>query len=165
MTPLQCADGVAYFLRQRIAEYSENERFIGEDGTERIEKVNVFSGFLPRVSARDAKEKLCPAVVVRPETVTDGVGETTVRLLINITTYDDSMLNGHISLYHLLEWIRLQLLSTNPLPDKNGKERWLIKEGSVISNIPDEQPFPQWWGYIECDIYLPQPETSHTSWR
>lgn len=165
MTPLQCADGIAYFLKQKIAEYSEDGRFIAEDGTERIEKVNVFSGFMPRTSAREAKEKLCPAIVVRPENVIDGTDTSLVRLLINVTTFDDSMFNGHIFLYHLLEWIRLQLLATNPVPDKNGKERWLIKQGSVSTNIPDEQPFPQWWGYIECDIYLPQPETSHASWR
>jgi hypothetical protein len=168
MTPWECAEGITAFIQRQIAEYDEDIRDINPDGTETKTHVQAFTGFLPRARSKEELLKLCPAIVVRPDEVSDEEERTIVRLIMYVTTYDPDMQQGHVSLYHLMEWLRYQLLSHNPVPDADGKERWFIVDGTLKSSVPDDQPFPQWWGYVEADIYLPQPKTNYTltyDWR
>ena len=168
MTPLECAEGIAAFIERQAVEYDETLRDIHEDGTETVTEIQAFTGFLPRAQSKAELVKLCPAIVVRPDEVNDEEERTVVRIIMYVTTYDPDMRNGHVSLFHLMEWLRMQLLAHNPVPNADGKEKWFIVDGSMKSVVPDDQPFPQWWGYVECDIYLPQPETNHSitfDWR
>lgn len=157
MTPLQCANEIADFLRKEIAQDQEGVQTIFVDKPPETEEIRVFVGFLPRVSTNTEKKKLCPGIVVRPESVSDTDDGSSVKLLFSVTTYDEDKESGYISLYNLLEWIRFKLLSNSPIG-----ERWDLRS-SLETAVPDEQPFPQWWGYLEGSFVLPQPHKIY--WR
>lgn len=145
MTPLECAQGLAEFFRGKLVEYSEK--------TETKQEYKVYAGYLPYVQTRQEKKELCPAVVVRPLEVNDEEKESTILMGIYVTTYDEDMKVGCYELYHILEFLRYQLLTENPVADK-----WLVKNGTLSTSVPDDQPYPQWWGRLDFIIYIPQPK-------
>lgn len=142
MTPLDVSDGIAKYLMNELRKLNENS-----DVTER--PIRVWSGFLPRVDKNEDKRKLCPAVVVHPYSVSDA-DSSTVGITVLATTYDEALTEGHVGLYHLLEVVRERLLSDNPVALK-----YEIKENTINTTIPDDQPYPQWVGYLEFEVYIP----------
>lgn len=142
MTPLDVSDGIAAYLMNELRKLNENS-----DVTER--PIRVWSGFLPRVDKNEDKRKLCPAVVVHPYSVNDA-DSSTVGITVLVTTYDEALTEGHVGLYHLLEVVRERLLSDNPVALK-----YEIKENTINTTIPDDQPYPQWVGYLEFEVYIP----------
>lgn len=142
MTPLDVSDGIAEYLMNELRKLNENS-----DVTER--PIRVWSGFLPRVDKNEDKRKLCPAVVVHPYSVSDA-DSSTVGITVLVTTYDEALTEGHVGLYHLLEVVRERLLSYNPVALK-----YEIKENTINTTIPDDQPYPQWVGYLEFEVYIP----------
>ena len=148
MTPLQCAESIADFLRESFAEYDEMN---WETGT----TFNVIAGFLPIKQTTNAMRKDCPAIVVRPLLITDEQKETTCDMVIFAVTYDEDMKRGCYSLYHILEFIRLKLLTGNPV-----NRQWHVKPG-METYIPDEQPNPFWEGRVDFTVNLPQPHRAY----
>lgn len=142
MTPLDVSDGIAEYLMNELRKLNENS-----DVTEK--PIRVWSGFLPRVDKNEDKRKLCPAVVVHPYSVSDA-DSSTVGITVLVTTYDEALTEGHVGLYHLLEVVRERLLSDNPVALK-----YEIKENTINTTIPDDQPYPQWVGYLEFEVYIP----------
>lgn len=142
MTPLDVSDGIAEYLMNELRKLNENS-----DVTEK--PIRVWSGFLPRVDKNEDKRKLCPAVVVHPYSVSDA-DNSTVGITVLVTTYDEALTEGHVGLYHLLEVVRERLLSDNPVALK-----YEIKENTINTTIPDDQPYPQWVGYLEFEVYIP----------
>lgn len=142
MTPLDVSDGIAKYLMNELRKLNENS-----DVTER--PIRVWSGFLPRVDKNEDKRKLCPAVVVHPYSVSDA-DSSTVGITVLVTTCDEALTEGHVGLYHLLEVVRERLLSDNPVALK-----YEIKENTINTTIPDDQPYPQWVGYLEFEVYIP----------
>lgn len=142
MTPLDVSDGIAKYLMNELRKLNENS-----DVTER--PIRIWSGFLPRVDKNEDKRKLCPAVVVHPYSVNDA-DISTVGITVLVTTYDEALTEGHVGLYHLLEVVRERLLSDNPVALK-----YEIKENTINTTIPDDQPYPQWVGYLEFEVYIP----------
>ena len=140
MTPLEVAQGMANFLKERLAEYEER------GGKE----FHVYAGFLPRARRVEELEKLCPAIVIRPEVTTDEAKQSTGSLVLYATVYDPDFKEGCQSLFHLLEFIRAHLLMGNPVAGK-----FWIQPG-MKSIVPDEQPYPQWLGVVECEVVIPQ---------
>ena len=145
MTPLECAEAMVLFFKEKLREYDEQ--------TEKKEEYNVYVGYLPLVTKREEMKALCPAVVVRPLEVNDSEKETSVLMGVYVTTYDEDKKFGCNELYHILEFLRFHLLANNPTGRK-----WLLVPGTMTTSIPDEQPYPQWWGRIDFAIYLPQPK-------
>lgn len=140
MTPLDVAQGLAEFLKERIADYEE-----------RCEKdFHIYAGFLPRARNVDDLKKLCPAIVVRPEITTDDAEQSTVNLVFYATVYDSDLKEGCQSLFQLLEFIRAHLLMANPVAGK-----YWIQPG-LKTSVPDDQPYPQWLGVVECEAAIPQ---------
>lgn len=179
MTPLECAQELAGFLKEAFKNYGASkaecqaklEKLEADLQTETDERareeleatkavlvanedepVNVYAGFLPYTSKKTA-DKLCPAIVVRPYLIADKEEETTASIAVIVTTFDEDMLFGCYSLFHVLEKIRFDLLTNNPILRKIK-----IKEGSMETVVPDGQPYPQWLGQVTFDVYLPQPE-------
>lgn len=146
MTPWECAEGLKDFLSEVFTSHEEMNEETGKP-------VNVYVGFLPYTASREAKKKLCPAIVVRPISVRDATDASTVSISVMVTTYDEDMIGGSASMYHLAELIRYSLLAHSPI-----KRKWRLVRGSMESTFPDEQPYPQWWGRIDFDVTLPQPE-------
>ena len=142
MTPLDVSDGIAKYLMNELRKLNENS-----DVTER--PIRVWSGFLPRVDKNEDKRKLCPSVVLHPYSVSDA-DSSTVGITVLVTTYDEALTEGHVGLYHLLEVVRERLLSDNPVALK-----YEIKENTINTTIPDDQPYPQWVGYLEFEVYIP----------
>lgn len=142
MTPLDVSDGIAAYLMSELRKLNETS-----DVTTR--PIRVWSGFLPRVDKNEDKRKLCPAVVVHPYSVSDA-DSSTVGITVMVITYDEALTEGHVGLYHLLEVVRERLLSDNPVALK-----YEIKENTINTTIPDDQPYPQWVGYLEFEVYIP----------
>lgn len=153
MTPLDVARLITSFLQKVIAEYDETLRVVDAITEESTSKdIAVYTGFLPRANTRKDMEKMCPAVVVRPEAYVDGGQNSTVSIVIYVTTMDEDKQHGCDSLFHLMEFIRMMLLSNSPVEGK-----CFIAPG-MKSSVPDDQPFPQWIGVLEFDVYIPQPK-------
>lgn len=146
MTPFDVANHLADHLKSQLTEHQE--RLGADDALRSVD--NVYAGFLPRARSSAELEKLCPAIVIRPDTVTDGKERSLVSLVIYVTVYDTDLTRGCMSLYHLLEFVRAHLLLTNPVIDKC----WV--QPGLKTIIPDEQPFPQWIGVVEFEVAIPQ---------
>ena len=142
MTPLDVSDGIAAYLMDELSKLNETSDVTAST-------IRVWSGFLPRVNNNADLHKLCPAVVVRPYSVNDA-DSSTVGITVLVTTFDEDLTKGHVGLYHLLEVVRERLLSDNPVALK-----YEIKENTVNTTIPDDQPYPQWVGYLEFEVYIP----------
>ena len=149
MTPLECAESMVAFFKEKLVEYDEQ--------TEKEEGYNVYAGYLPLVTKRDEMKALCPAIVVRPLEVNDGEKETTVLMGVYVTTYDEDKKYGCNELYHLLEFLRFSLLANDPV-----KSKWAMMAGTMTTSVPDDQPYPQWWGRIDFAVYLPQPKRTNS---
>lgn len=142
MTPLDVSDGIAAYLMDELCKLNETSDVTAST-------IRVWSGFLPRVDNNADLSKLCPAVVVRPYSVSDA-DSSTVGITVLVTTFDEALTKGHVGLYHLLEVVRERLLSDNPVA-----LRYEIKDNTVNTTIPDDQPYPQWVGYLEFEVYIP----------
>lgn len=143
MTPLDVAKGIAEFLNQQLLP----ELVDLKDG--HYEDIKCYAGFLPRANTNETRKKLCPAIVVTPSSVDDKLTVAKTGITVNVTTYDEDMICGHESLYHLLERIRYLLLSNNPINMK-----YNIVDSELLTTIPEDQPYPQWWAYIEFDVHI-----------
>ena len=155
MTPLDCSQGIKEYLEKCFKSYQENTT--NSDGTKTSEQVPVYHGFLPRCTSVAAMKKLCPAVVVHYDKVDDGKDDTQTGIIIYAAVFDDDQISGVNTLYHLLEFIRYVLLGHNPIDNK-----WRIVDDVMQTTIPDEQPYPQWIGAIEFNVYLPQPQWNNS---
>lgn len=150
MTPMDCAQELAKFLQEKNADYTLQDEEVKEN------PINVYAGFLPLAKSSKEKAKLCPSIVVRPVEVEDqsggmGGGISTVSLQLLFVTYNKAMQDGHLELYHLLEKNRQALLKSQTI----GKRFRLSLPMKTM--IPDEQPFPMWWGYMEVKYLIYQP--------
>lgn len=160
MNSIQCAEEIAdYFQRMVVKDSMKLRTLLFESESEEQEEINVYTGFLPYAGSDAEKKKLCPAIIVRPELVEDRQDCSLVHLLITVTSYDRDKQKGFYSLYSLLEWIRFRLLAHTPIDNK-----WLLQDGSLTMGVPSDQPYPQWWGYIEAVIYIPRPLRNEAQW-
>ena len=91
MTPLEVAQGMANFLKERLAEYEER------GGKE----FHVYAGFLPRARRVEELEKLCPAIVIRPEVTTDEAKQSTVSLVLCMQQYTIRILKKAVNPYSI----------------------------------------------------------------
>ncbi len=155
-TPLECAKTIAKFIRRKFEEYEEKEPTTGK-------KYLVHVGFLPFVDKAEEKKKLCPAIAIRPLLIEDREDFTLARLSIYVTVFDEDMKQGCESLYHVLQFLRFHLLTNNPIA-----ERFQIRikgNDTMETFVPDEQPWPMWWGRLDFAAYLEQPSVSRIKKR
>lgn len=158
MTPLDVARGLSAYTADCIKQYDETLRVIDAAAeSSSSTDVRVYAGFLPRASSRKEMQELCPAIVFRPEEVTDSADSSTVSIVSYVTVYDEDKQYGADVLFHYLEFLRMMLLSQNPINDK-----WFIS-GGLKCTVPDEQPFPQWIGVIEFEVYIDQPKKTQST--
>lgn len=153
MTPLDVSRGIASYFKDCIKEYDEFLSSVNAETKEETRKdVKVYSGFLARKTRRQDIIDLCPAIVVRPQTFKDGKEDSRVAIAVFVTVFDEDMERGCETLFHFMDFVRMMLLLENPIRDK-----WFIADG-LEGVVPDEQPFPQWIGVIEFEVYIPQPK-------
>lgn len=135
MSPLECMKDIADHLKEKL----------------KIE--NCYAGFLPKIDKVKDAAKRCPSIAVRGIEIVDlpVMRETTMKIAIYVVTYDDDMMYGAEGLYSLLERVRYEILTEEPI-----KNKWGLKPGeTVIVTIPDEQIYPYWIGAVECVMRMP----------
>lgn len=154
-TPLDVARGLAKFIAGKMQEHDEHVTVIRDDGTKGIREFRVYAGFLPRARTNEQARKLCPAVVVRPEMVTDEREQSKVSIVIYVTVYDDDLVHGADSLFQVLEFVRAQLLMLQPIRNRY----WIA--GGIKTTILDDMPYPQWIGLMEFDVFVPHPRAEN----
>ena len=139
MTPFSCA--------KEIAEYLKGVLKVGDAG-------RIYAGFLPKIDKISDAYKRCPAIAIRPIDIDDAKDVSTAIMAIYVVTFDDDVECGSEALYHLIESIRFELLSNNPI-----KNRWLIdlNEKSLHTSIPDEQFYPYWVAVLDFAVRISQP--------
>lgn len=152
MTPLQCADQITLFLKKVFHDY-ECMADYKCNGKSFRKTVNIYTGYLPIYQTMQEKAAICPAIVTRPFTISDEEDETTCSMSIFITTMDNDKEKGCFGLFHLMQLVRYKLLSDSPI-----NRKYIIKNGTMESIFPDEQPYPQWIGRINFQVNLPQPQ-------
>ena len=131
MTPWRCAEEIADFLDEEIKRYDE------KSGTG-----EAHAGFLPIADVRTMKKEQCPYIVIRPHKVKDEKKERLASMAVYVVVCPEAEKCG--------EFLRFSLLSKNPI-----KNRWQIADGELETSIPDEQPYPKYWGRIDFDVILP----------
>lgn len=155
MSPIECAQAVADFIRNEcIQDYVPPQFTCTPPKKEPITytpEIVVRHGFLPKTVTAAEKAKQTYNVVVRPVEIIDSVdtkSPSSIELQILVQTYDDDVTQGHLGLYHIMELIRQGIMRTRTI----GEYR---SSGELKTEIPEEQPFPRWWGYmlIKFDLY------------
>lgn len=153
MTPYLCAKEIAECIQQMLSE-SEERMPMATDGMGcAMSDVHVFTGFVPIPFSKDDRQKYAPSITVRPEEITEGTAGTTITISLSVITYDGDKRNGCEGLYHLLEFMRRRLLERHFL----GKHRFPLERETMKTSIPDDQPWPCWWGIIQFDVDMPYP--------
>ncbi len=133
MTIIESMENVAAYLREAVREYSAKQK----SGRKKIE---VYAGFPPVRTSRDETPSCVYCVATETNDGADGASD--VKIMIGISVYDEDKASGGHSLYNLLEHIRQALLKKRTL---GGRNRLLLP---LKTEIPTEQPFPEWVGVI-----------------
>lgn len=133
MTIVESMENVAAYLKEVVAEYSAKQA----SGRKKIE---VYAGFPP---VRTSRDEIPSCVYCVPTEANDGAdGASNVKLMIGLSVYDADKDSGGRSLYNLAEHIRQALLKKRTL---GGRNRLILP---LKTEIPTEQPFPEWVGVI-----------------
>lgn len=160
MTPLMLANGLKAFVLERMKHYDDttvdNEQYTAaaRGYTSKPKEFKVYTLSAPVVKAgAERREQPLATIVIRPYSVEDGEDDTLIKTAISVTIRSDDMEYGLTELYHVVEFLRHELLAHNPIATK-----WYMKPGTLVTTIPIEQGYPVWLGVLECEFYLPQAE-------
>lgn len=137
MTPLDCAKGIADFLKSRMEAYDESYTYT-VDGKETRKPIDIYTGFLPRAQTRQQMQALCPAIVLRPDAVEDGKERTELSLVAYVTVYDEDLKAGSDSLYHMLEFVRFSPFPRTPLRGSTRSRTACGRRYPTTSRSPSE---------------------------
>lgn len=147
MTPIGCARALADFLQQHFDATGYrpiDEKIAGN-------KITVRDGFLPKATTNEEKKKQDPHIVIRPVEVTDTQEGSTITLQLLMMTYSADMEKGHLDLYHMAEIVRQAVEQQTIIG-----EMYMLQL-PVKTLIPEEQPWPEWWAYMELTYTLGRP--------
>lgn len=149
MTPYGCAEAVAEFLKKVFEKYAATDDKIKDAG------MNIYAGFLPKTASSEEKRRRDPCITIRPVRIEDTLDYSDVTLQVLVMTYCDGKLDGHRELYHILQIIR-QAVETEDIID--GTFQLNYDGHNQVTNIPEEQPYPEWWGYMELHYAIRRPQ-------
>nr|DAY38597.1 MAG TPA: tail completion protein [Caudoviricetes sp.] len=147
MTPIGCARALADFLQKHFDATGYrpiDEKIAGN-------KITVRDGFLPKATTNEEKKKQDPHIVIRPVEVTDTQEGSTITLQLLMMTYSADMEKGHLDLYHIAEIVRQTVEQQTIIG-----EMYMLQL-PVKTLIPEEQPWPEWWAYMELTYTLGRP--------
>ncbi|MEC1744122.1 hypothetical protein [Schinkia azotoformans] len=113
------------------------------------EKVpQVLTGFLP--SKRSAYGPDFPFVIVRALKGSDASEQSTVTIRLYIGTYSEDEKNGWRDVTNIIERIRTEILKQRVIGKK------FKVELPIEFEIPEEQPIPEWFGFMTLQVIVPQ---------
>ncbi|WP_026766126.1 hypothetical protein [Selenomonas ruminantium] len=150
MTPIACAKALSEFLQEKF----DSSDFTPTDEKTAGNGITIRDGFLPKKLTAQEKAKQDPCIVIRPVEITDTHEDSQVKLQLLAVTYNSDMENGHLELYHIMEYVR-QVLEQNPII----AELFMLQM-PVKTIIPEDQPWPEWWAYMELTYTVGLPGMS-----
>lgn len=144
MTSIELMNNLAEFISESVKDYSSKQH-AGDV------PVKVYAGWPPVRTTSAEKESFIYALALSWEDKADGVFST-CKVEIGFSIYDKDMEKGSFSLYNLMEHVRQAMLKKRTLAGRNRLEL------PVLSQISDNQTYPQWQGAITATYTLGQPE-------
>lgn len=150
MTPIGCARALADFLQQHF----DDIKYCPIDEKIATNRLIVRDGFLPKVTSNEEKKKQDPYIVIRPVEITDTDEGSVVKLQLLMMTYSADMEKGHLDLYHMAEIVRQSVEQQTVI------DGMYMLQLPVKTLIPEEQPWPEWWAYMELSYTLSRPGAS-----
>lgn len=138
MTPTQLAYDLGEFLKSVHANYRCSDELVKDN------ELIVAPGFLKQKES--AREDQFPHILIRINKVNDMLDGTTVQLFVIQGTYCTDVQIGWMEITNFVEKTRQALLAH---PVIANKYRLVLddKQG-VETEIPPDQPYPFWVGYI-----------------
>lgn len=146
MTPYLCAECLVNDLRGLFKDYVSPCEKTAANG------IKIYTGYLPKYTNSADKQKNSPCIAVRPVQIDDEeAGRSYVTLQVLVQTYDDNLTEGHREMYHILQMIREYILTNEVINQQYDLQQ------PAHTMIPEEQPWPLWWGYmvLRYDCYQP----------
>ncbi len=141
MTVTESMDNLAKFFREIVKNYTG-------DTKPGIQKpIEVHAGFPPVRETRDAMPSCIYCIV---SDVTDESDGSSVEIQIGFSVYDANPGGCGRSLYNLIEHVRQALLKKRTIA---GRNRLILP---LKTEIPTEQPFPEWVGVISAKYTIAQ---------
>lgn len=150
MTPIGCARALANFLQQHFDKigYRPIDEKIASN------RLIVRDGFLPKVVTNEEKKKQDPHIVIRPVEITDTNEGSTMKLQLLMMAYSADLKKGHLDIYHIAEIVRQAVEQQTIIG-----EMYMLQL-PVKTLIPEDQPWPEWWAYMELTYTLGRPGES-----
>ena len=144
MTPTRLLDALAEYLRGACETY-----FLTDDKV-KDNPLIVSPGFLKKRTT--ASEMPYPHIVPRFLKCEDEDGGSTVTVRIYFGTYSEDVETGWRDLMNLMEMGRLALLKQRTIAKKYRLQL------PIVSEATEDQPYPEWVGYITAVYTMPLPE-------
>lgn len=144
MTPARLLDALAAYLQKECSAY-----FLTDDKVKGNPLI-VSPGFLKKRTS--ASEMPYPHIVPRFLKCVDESDGSTVTVRIYFGTYSEDVEAGWRDLMNLLEMGRLALLRQRTIAKKYRLQL------PVTSEATEDQPYPEWVGYITAEYQMPLPE-------
>ena len=150
MTPIGCARALVNFLQQHFDKigYRPIDEKIASN------RLIVRAGFLPKVATNEEKKKQDPHIVIRPVEISDTDDGSTMKIQLLMMTYSADMDKGYLDIYHIAEIVRQAVEQQSIIAEM------YVLQLPVKTMIPEDQPWPEWWAYMELTYTLGRPGTS-----
>ena len=144
MTPTRLLDALAAYLRSECSTYFLTDEKVKDN------PLTVSPGFLKKRTT--ASEMPYPHIVPRFLKCSDEAKGSKVTVRIYFGTYSEDVETGWRDLMNLMEMGRLALLRQRTIAKKYRLQLPLTMKAT------EDQPYPEWVGYITAEYLLPLPE-------
>lgn len=145
MTPIGLMNELAKFLQDTLKDYSTQQ-------TTGNLPILVYPGYPPIPDTAVEKNSYLYVLVVETNDEEDDSKMSTAKVEIGFSIYDADQTDGWRTIYNVMEHVRQALLKKRFIAMKHRLE--LPLKGVV----PDEQPFPQWYGKLIATYTIGQPQ-------
>lgn len=142
MTQIELMENLAAFLREQVKEYEA----LRADCTRA--PLCVYSGYIPLKTNAKKSESCIYVLVLECE---DTEAQSTAKVEIGFSVFDNDGGAGWRSLFNLMEHVRQALLKKRTVANKH---RLILP---IKSKVTDDQPFPQWQGVMSVSYTLGKP--------
>lgn len=143
MIPVILLDELAKFLKTANKDYRLLDERVKDN------ELLVTPGFLKQ--RESASEIFFPHIVPRFIKGADTVNGSTVTVRIYFGTYCEEVTNGWRELFNLMEHTRQALLKKRTIANK------FRMELPINYEMPEDQPYPEWVGYMDVIYTVAQP--------
>lgn len=145
MIPVRLIDDLAAFVEEANRNFRASEPNIEDQA------LKVSAGYLKEREEDETEYNFLPCVVVRLIAGEDTQEGSTARVRLYFGTYCEDAAGGWRELFNLMEHTRQALLRTRTIANRH---RLLLP---TQWEIPEEQPFPVYVGYMEMSFQIAQP--------